>query len=154
MLHSSAFLPKKTMTNPMRKYEGLFIFPPQDSPEVCKGEEKRMEELVRRFGGRTIEHKDWGRRPLGYPLKKAREGRFVVWNFEMETSRVAEFKKALVLDEALLQSTIVKPVRLKPVKEKTPTPKRNAPSPDTVREFREPSRVAREVKEEIRGRQS
>ena len=132
----------------MRKYEGLFIFPPQDSPEVCKEEEKRIEEAIRRFGGRTLEHKDWGRRPLGYPLKKSQEGRFVVWNFEMETGRVAEFKRALVLDEALLQSTIVKPLEPKPVKEKAS--KKNAPSYDRTRGPRD----TREVKEEIRGRQS
>ena len=32
--------------NPMRKYEGLFVFPPEDAPEAWKDEEKRLEETL------------------------------------------------------------------------------------------------------------
>ena len=103
--------------NPMRKYEGLFIFPPEEAPEAWKEEEKRLEETIRRFGGRTTDRRDWGRRPLGYSLQKLREGRILLWNFEMETRQLGEFRKALELDEKILKSTIVKPPQPKPVKE-------------------------------------
>ena len=109
--------------NPMRKYEGLFIFPPQDAPEVWKEEEKRVEEAIHRFGGRTLERKDWGRRPLGYAVRKHREGRIVFWNFEMETSRLGEFRKALELDEKILKSTVVKAPEFRPVKDSEKKPK-------------------------------
>lgn len=103
----------------MRKYEGLFIFPPEEVPEAWKGEEKRLEETITRLGGRILERKDWGRRPLGYPLRKFREGRFLLWNFEMEGHQVAEFRKSLELDEKILKSMIVKPQEPKPAKEST-----------------------------------
>lgn len=103
--------------NPMRKYEGLFIFPPEESPEAWKEDEKRLEETIRRFGGRTTDRRDWGRRPLGYVLKKVHEGRILLWNFEMETHQLGEFRKALELDEKILKLTLVKTLPPKPVKE-------------------------------------
>lgn len=135
-------------TNPVRKYEGLFIFPPQEVPDALKQEEKRIEELLRRFGGRNFEHKDWGRRLLGFPLKKVKEGRFVVWNFEMEPGQLGEFQKALHLEETLLKATLVKPLVPKPVKEKV---RRRVQHPrEQVRE----RETHRETREGIRGRQS
>lgn len=93
----------------MRKYEGIFIFPPQEAPEASKAEEKHLEEIISRFGGRILERKDWGRRPLGYSVRKFREGRVLVWNFEVEAAQIGELLKALHLDEKILKTTIVKP---------------------------------------------
>jgi len=101
----------------MRKYEGLFIFPPEEAQEASKGEESRLEETITRFGGRVVERHDWGRRPLGFPIRRFREGRFLLWNFEMEGPQLGEFRKALELNEKLLKSMIVKPHEPKPVKE-------------------------------------
>lgn len=127
----------------MRKYEGLFIFPPEETSDAAKEGEKRLEEAIRRFGGNVLERRDWGRRALGYPIRKAREGRMLLWNFEMESSQVAEFRKILQLDEKILKTTIVKPLVPKPVKESKKKSKRphGAPQP-------------REGKEEVRARQS
>lgn len=126
--------------NPMRKYEGLFIFPPEESPEVWKEEEKRIEETLRRFGGRTLERRDWGRRPLGYPLRKNREGRVLFWNFEMETGQVKEFRKALELDEKILKSAIMKAPIIKAVKESSKDKKADRPN-EAVQEKREGPRA-------------
>ena len=111
MLDSSPFLPRSGFinVNPMEKYEGLFIFPPDESPEAGKQEERQIEEILRRFGGRVLERKDWGRRPLGYSVRKFREGRVLVWNFEIEAAQMGELFKALHLDEKILKTTIVKP---------------------------------------------
>lgn len=101
----------------LRKYEGIFFFPPEEGPEASKEDEKRLEDTLRRFGGHTLERKDWGRRLLGYPVRKAREARILLWNFEMETQQVGELKKALQLDEKILKSTVVRMAEVKPPKE-------------------------------------
>ena len=106
----------------MRKYEGLFIFPPEETPEAWKGEEKRLEEAISRLGGRILERKDWGRRPLGYAIRKFREGRILLWNFEIEGNQLGELRKTLALDERILKSTIVKPQEPKPLKEPVKKP--------------------------------
>lgn len=92
----------------MRRYEGLFIFPPDSASGGGKDEEKRLEELIRRLGGRLLDRTDLGRRQLGYPLRKLREGRLFQCLFEMEPNQLAEFQKALELDETLLKSTVLK----------------------------------------------
>ena len=124
----------------MRKYEGIFIFPPEETPETCKEEEKRLEEKITRLGGRILERKDWGRRLLGYPLRKFHEGRILLWDFEMEPQQITEFRKVLGLDEKLLKATVVKTLLRKPVEE---PPRRPRP----------PRPGAREVKEGTHARQ-
>lgn len=126
----------------LRKYEGIFFFPPEEGPEASKGDEKRLEDTLRRFGARTLDRKDWGRRLLGYPVRKAREARILLWNFEMETQQVAELVKTLQLDEKILKSTVVRMIETKPPKES---------SKRTTRPHRE---EVREGKEGFRGRQS
>ena len=125
-----------------RKYEGVFIFPPEEGPEASKEEEKRLDEAIKRFGGHTLDRKDWGRRPLGYSLRKVREGRILLWNFEMDSQRIAELRKALELDEKILKSTIVRMAEPKPLKESSK--KKPRPVKEEVREPREG----------VRGRQS
>ena len=107
----------------MRKYEGLFIFPPEETPEAWKGEEKRLEETIGRLGGRILERQDWGRRPLGYPIRKFREGRLILWNFEIEGREIVELRKVLELDEKILKSAIVKPPNPRPAKESERKPR-------------------------------
>jgi len=108
--------------NPTRKYEGLFIFPPEEGPDAAKGGEKRLDEAISRLGGRVLDKKDWGRRPLGFAIRRHREGYFLLWNFEMETHQLAELKKNLQLDEKILKTTIVKYEEPKPA----PAPKVHA----------------------------
>ncbi len=101
----------------MRKYEGLFIFPPEEGPEAAKEGEARLEEMITRFGGKIVNRQDWGRRPLGYALRKFREGRILQWNFELETQQLIELRRALDLSERFLKTNIVKHVTPKPPKE-------------------------------------
>lgn len=91
----------------MRSYEGIFIFPSAaagSNPE----DEKRLEETIRRFGGHLKERFELGCRPLGYAIRKQREGRILHWNFEIEPQQVDELRKALQLDEKILKSMLVK----------------------------------------------
>ena len=103
----------------MRKYEALFIFPPDETPEAWKEKEKKIEGTLSHYGGRTLARQDWGLRLLGYPLRKFREGRVLLWNFEMETHQLGEFRKALGLDEKILKAAIFKTLEPKPAKDST-----------------------------------
>ena len=118
----------------MKKYEGLFIFSPEEGGEAAKEEEKRIDETISRFGGRTLDRQDWGRRLLGYALRKFREGRIVFWSFEMAAPQLADFRKALQLDEKILKTTIVKAPEPKPdrdavKKSKAPVKENLRPTP-------------------------
>lgn len=118
----------------MRKYEGLFIFPPEEGPEAAKEGEARLEEIITRCGGKIVDRQDWGRRPLGYALKKFREGRILQWNFELETNQMVELRRALDISERFLKTNIVKHVTPKPPKEKAK--KSRTPRPPAQEHYR------------------
>ena len=102
----------------MNKYEALFIFPPDEGPEASKNDETRLEETLTRFGGRIVDRQDWGKRPLGFALRKFREGRILHWNFELEGLKLADLRQQLQLNEKILKSSIFRAVIPKPPKEK------------------------------------
>lgn len=131
-----------------RKYEGLFIFPPEETPEASREEEKHLDETIRRLGGKVLERNDWGRRPLGYPLRKLREGRVLLWNFEIDTPQLAELRRTLRLDEKILKSTIVRKEEPKPATEETRRRKKKK------KFFRPTTSREKETKEEVHARKS
>ncbi|GEM_PF-2436624 len=125
-----------------RKYEGLFVFPPEETPDACKEDEKRLDEAIRRLGGKVLDRTEWGRRTLGYPLRKLHEGRMILWNFEMDTHQLGELRRVLQLDEKILKSTIVKKQEPKPVDE----------SKKKRKSFRPVAGTQETKKEEVHGR--
>ncbi len=103
----------------MKLYEGLFILSPDATPEVQKTQVDRVEECVKKFGGVVTEKLELGRKPLGYPLKKFREGALWGVNFQLDSIKANELRKALELQEDLLKYMItvkdVRPVKVKKV---------------------------------------
>lgn len=87
----------------MRLYEGVFIFPPASGPDAREKEMKSLEESIKKFGGVVAGKVDWGKRPIGYAVKKFKEGYFVVWDFQMPRDKVDLFRRALGLKEDLLK---------------------------------------------------
>ncbi len=96
----------------MKSYDGIFIFPPESAPEARKRQLKGVEDLFQKYQAQILEKVEWGKRPLGYAVRKMKEGYFILWSFQMETSKVAEFRHALNLQEELLKFMLtVKPVK-------------------------------------------
>lgn len=90
----------------MRMYEGLFIFPPASGPEARQKEIESVEGAIKKFGGVIQEKIEWGKRELGYPLKKNREGHFIILNFQLDSLKVAALREAFTLQESLLKFMI------------------------------------------------
>ena len=100
----------------MKAYEGVFIFPPESATDARKAQLKNLDDLIAKFQGSVIQKNEWGKKPLGYPLKKFREGYVVVADFEMPTSQTIEFRKTLELQEELLKYMITIKQAVKPEK--------------------------------------
>ena len=108
----------------MKSYEGLFIYPPDAAAEVRKTQDKSLEDLVKKFEGKILQKMEWGRKPLGYPLKKFREGYFVVLEFQLPPLKMNEFRKALELQTDFLKFMLTIKQAKAPLKpaEKSPAP--------------------------------
>ncbi len=100
----------------MKSYEGVFIFPPEAAGDTRKAQLKNLDELIGKFQGSVVQKNEWGKRPLGYPIRKFREGYFVVAEFGMPTSQTTEFRKTLELQEDILKYMITVKKESKPEK--------------------------------------
>ncbi len=100
----------------MRNYEGIFIFPPEGTPEVRKKQSGLLEELIKKFQGSVLHKTENPRRPLGYRIKKFNEGYCFVFDFQVPPSQMTELRKTLELQEDLLKFmlTVKPPAALKP----------------------------------------
>lgn len=93
----------------MKKYEGLFIFPPEATGESHKDHAAEVTKWIEKFQGRVHHKTDLGKRALGYYIGKYREGRVFVFEYEMSPSKTQEFRKELELQESLLKYMVSVP---------------------------------------------
>ncbi len=109
----------------MKKYEGLFIFPAEGDKDYGTDAAKWIE----KFQGKILHKNELGKKTLGHPLAKSRDGKVYVFDFEMDSSRMQDFRKDLELQEALLKYmiTVQDPKKAKAIatltgSKKEPTP--------------------------------
>ena len=95
----------------MKKYEGLFIFPPEVTGESRKDPAAEVVKWIEKFQGKVIQRNDLGKKTLGHMIGKYREGKMFVFEFEMDASRAQDFRKELGLQESLLKYMISIPAK-------------------------------------------
>ena len=98
----------------MKKYEGLFIFPPEITGESHKDPAAEVTKWIEKFQGKVIQKIDLGKKPLGHMIRKYKDGKMFLFEFEMDPSRTQDFRKELELQENLLKYMVSVPAK-KPV---------------------------------------
>ena len=97
----------------MKPYEGMFILPPEATADARKAQIASLEELIGKHRGGVLQKNEWGKRSLGYLIRKFSEGYVVVVDFEMDPTQTEAFRKALELHEAVLKFMITVKVESK-----------------------------------------
>ena len=87
----------------MKSYEGVFIFPPDSTPDARKAQFKNLDDLFAKLQAEILQKNEWGKRPLGYHIRKFGEGHFCVIDFKMDPSKALEFRKSLDLQEEIIK---------------------------------------------------
>lgn len=91
----------------MKSYELVYILRPDLDAEQQEAIIGRIKQRIVEQGG-AIEAEDrWGMRRLAYPIRKFREGYYVVTRFTFNGAQIPELKRFLELNEDLLRSMIV-----------------------------------------------
>jgi len=92
-----------------QKYEIVYIF--DSALEETEVNEKldRFQSLLKtsEFPAPITDTSHWGKRTLAYPIKKREQGYYVVVQFETEQTTLAEFERAIKLDDGVLRYLIV-----------------------------------------------
>ena len=92
----------------MRKYEMAVVLDPDLKEEE---KEKLVEEIKReieKMKGKVEKADSWGKKELAYPIKKAKEGVFFLFNLELPQEGPAEIGKKLRLKEKVLRYLLIR----------------------------------------------
>ncbi len=92
-----------------RKYEIVYIFDSALEETEVNHRLDRFHDLLKTSDIPTpiTETSHWGRRTLAYPINKKEQGYYVVAQFETEQESLAEFERAIKLDDGVLRHLIV-----------------------------------------------
>lgn len=94
----------------MRNYEVVLILAHQMSADRQKELVKKVDGIFSKFGAKVQARHDRGKKELGYPMKKHKEGHIYVYDAEMDPSKIDPFIRELRLEDDLLQVMVSLPV--------------------------------------------
>ncbi|MCC7460030.1 MAG: 30S ribosomal protein S18 [Proteobacteria bacterium] len=87
----------------MRNYETIVIFKTAATEAAVSTITKKIEKVLTKKPGKIAKKDEWGNKTLAYPIKKEKQGKYVVWHFNAEPKTIAELDKALRYEEDVLR---------------------------------------------------
>lgn len=90
----------------MNSYEGLFILSSEIDDEMLEREIDSVKNEVVKLLGEISEAKTLGKRRLAYPIKKLKEGVYLLINFVAKPDIVDKLLKRIKLNRNVLRSSI------------------------------------------------
>ena len=92
----------------MRYYESLYIVNPNYEQQRLDEVIKAVAEKVSEFGMSVINHREWGKKRLAYPIQKNKYGSFMLLHFETKsTENLDQFERFMVLQKPILRNQTV-----------------------------------------------
>ena len=89
-----------------RDYELGFILNPEVSEEQTRTILERVEQVATNYGGQVVRVNQWGRRRLGYPIQRHRDGFYVFIDMILTPETVLELDRTLKVSEEVLRHLI------------------------------------------------
>lgn len=106
----------------MRDYEIVYIFHSSLTSEEIEAKLERYHAIITADGpGDVTATVHWGKRRLAYPIRKQRNGHYVVAQFTSSPDPLVELERVLKLEDDVLRYLIVIAEQPLPVPETTPT---------------------------------
>jgi len=84
------------------------VFSPEITEEDLPAEIERVSQLIAQKGGVVGEVNRWGRKRLAYPIKRRREGNYVLTPLKLQSDVVTELERNLRGFEQILRYLLVK----------------------------------------------
>ncbi len=92
----------------MRPYEVVFIVHPDLDENALNETVEQVKGWVAAVGGQVSKVDLWGKRQLAYPIRKRREGYYVLLEAEMPGEAVARLERNLRIHEPIMRYLIVR----------------------------------------------
>jgi len=87
----------------MRNYELVCIIQPDLDETAFNGLVERVQGWVKDSGGEVGKVDVWGRRRLAFPIRKQREGQYVLLNVSLNPSATAELERNIRFQESVIR---------------------------------------------------
>ncbi len=91
----------------MRKYELAFIVHPELDETAFNDIVEKVKGWITQNGGNILQVDVWGKRTLAYPIRKQKEGQYVLMKVEMKPSSCPQLERNLRFLEPILRFLIV-----------------------------------------------
>ncbi len=92
----------------MRRYEFVYIISPEVEEENLEGVTGRVGQLIANSGGQVLRLDSWGRRRMAYPIRKFRDGHYMVAQIQLEPGGITELRRSLGLTEEVIRYLLVR----------------------------------------------
>jgi len=90
----------------MRDYELVFVVHPDLDDSTLKEVVERVKGWITSAGGQVDNVDMWGKRKLAYPIRKQKEGQYVLLKTKMNPSFCSELERNLRLQEPVMRFLI------------------------------------------------
>jgi len=87
----------------MRKYELVCIVQPDLDETAFKGAIERVQGWITESGGSVDKVDVWGRRRLAYPIRKQRDGQYVLLNVTLDPKSTSDLERNIRFLETILR---------------------------------------------------
>ena len=87
----------------MREYELVFVVHPDLDDSAFKELVDRVKSWITDGGGQVSNVDLWGKRKLAYPIRKQKEGQYVVMKTQMSPTYCSQLERNLRLQEPVLR---------------------------------------------------
>lgn len=93
------------LTQTLKHYESVVVFIPSLGDEAVKLElGKMIADIEGKFAGKVTHNEVWGKKTLGYPIKKAKEGIYAFVQYETMQGKVVDgLEHKLRINETVLR---------------------------------------------------
>jgi small subunit ribosomal protein S6 len=92
----------------LRYYEFMYIVNPEIEADDLQEVTARVGQMIADGGGEVLRLESWGRRRLAYPIRKFREGHYLVAYIQLDPEAIAGLKGRLALTEEVIRYLLVK----------------------------------------------
>ena len=87
----------------MREYELVFVVHPDLDDSAFKELVERVKGWITDGGGQVSKTDLWGKRKLAYPIRKQKEGQYVLLETQMSPAFCSQLERNLRLQESVLR---------------------------------------------------
>ena len=92
----------------MRSYEGIVFLDVTLTESLLDSALKDCEQMITQRGGKLGQFNRFGKRSLGFPMRKQKEAHMVTVDFELPENQLNDLDRAFRLYEKVLKATLVK----------------------------------------------